>query len=182
MHQCSHHRRIDPTRQPTQHVLIAYLRPNCVHALGDEIGRRPVGRGAADVHGKGAEDGRALGGVRHLGVELQAIGAAGGVAHGRKGRVAGLRQRLPVGRHGFDAVAVAHPDGQVAGGRLQVRGWSKTATGRDFQLCHSATCHPATCKQRTCQHRALRSSAGPYSWAVAGATRPPRLWASSCMP
>ena len=54
-------------------------------------------------------DARALLRVRHLGMELQRVEVAGFVGHAGDGHVAGGGDELESGRHGGDAIAVAHP-------------------------------------------------------------------------
>ena len=107
------HRRdrgIDAARQAADHPALADL----VADLGDlgraELGHRPVAGEAADVADEIGDQLAAVGGVDHLGMELDAVEAALLVGGRREGRAVGRRRRRgsPAGMR-LDLVAMAHP-------------------------------------------------------------------------
>jgi hypothetical protein len=80
---------------------------------------------AADAEEEVVEDGAALDGVMHFGMELQAVEPAFVVAHGGDRGVGGVGQDAEAGRQLLDAVPMAHPDaggGGDAGEQGGVRG------------------------------------------------------------
>ena len=107
-------RGIHAAGEAAQHAAGADLRAEGRHRLGDEILRLPTGDAAADLAEEIAQHRRPADGVAHLGVELHAVEAPRGVAHGRDRRVVAGGQDLKAGRDLLDAVAVAHP--RLAGG------------------------------------------------------------------
>ena len=107
------HRRVDAAAQPQDHVVVADLLADGGHLLVDERARRPVAAEVADLGDEVAQDGRAVLGVDHLGVELDAVdGAVAGVrlgGDGGDGRVVSRRDGAEAHRQLREVVAVAHP-------------------------------------------------------------------------
>jgi hypothetical protein len=74
-----------------------------------EAGHRPVARTPGDVVHEVAEQFRAIGGVRHFGVELHTVVAPRFVGDGREGRTFAGGHNLEAFRQSGHAVAMAHP-------------------------------------------------------------------------
>ena len=104
-----HHRRIDTARKPAYHSSVPDLRANGLDGARPEGGHGPVAFAAGDAVREIPEQGRAVRGVHHLGVELDAVEAAPVVGDGGEGRRVGACHRAKTVRQSRDRIAVAHP-------------------------------------------------------------------------
>ena len=107
------HRRIHAATQPADDAVVAHLFTDAVHGVGDEIPGVPRFGAAADSMHEITQDGHAVRGVLHLRVELEtkpspAVGDGGAIG------VGSASQRGHTVGQPFDAVAVAHPDRNLA--------------------------------------------------------------------
>ncbi len=103
------HRGINAARQAADHPRLAHLRANAGDLLLAESRHRPVAFEAGDLEQEIGEELRAVGRVRHLGMEHRRVVAAPFVGRDRVGRI--LRRRVDVEAFGQagHAVAMAHP-------------------------------------------------------------------------
>ena len=113
--------RIDAARQPQNHFLVTHLGADALHGVIDVIAHHPVGPGAADVEDEALEYRAPLSGVRHLGVELDAVEAARLVGHAGDRAARRRGHQGEAGRQRRDLVAMAHPDAQHAVAGVGVR-------------------------------------------------------------
>ena len=103
------HGGIHAARQTHYHLVVADLLLKLGNCGVDERGGAPCAGASADVHHEVGQQFRAVGGMEHLGVELDAPGHLAadvvcGILH-----VLGRADYLVIGGHGGDGVAVAHP-------------------------------------------------------------------------
>ncbi len=109
MDQHRRHRGVDPARQAADHLVRSHLGADAGHGLLAEGLHGPVALQPRDALDEVAIDGRAAGGVVHLGMELDAIDASRLVGDGGEGRARGGGDHLETLRDGRDPVAMAHP-------------------------------------------------------------------------
>ena len=103
------HRRIDAAGQSAQHLAAADLLAQGLDVALDKGVHLPVAGAAADVVDEVAQHLFALGGVQHLGVELDGVEALFRLFHGRHRAVDGVPRHLEAGGRLLDVVVVAHP-------------------------------------------------------------------------
>ncbi len=119
VHERGRHRRIDAARERAQHAFPPHGRPDGLDGVVDEGAHRPAGLEPGAVEEEVLEDALPLRGVRDLGVELHGVQPSLRGDHRGDRRVRGRRQRSEPRRRGADGVAVAHPDGDAAAGRVR---------------------------------------------------------------
>mmetsp|Transcript_2866 Transcript_2866/g.8726 ORF Transcript_2866/g.8726 Transcript_2866/m.8726 type:complete len:440 (+) Transcript_2866:367-1686(+) len=109
-HEHAGHRRVHAAAHGTDHVPVgAHLLLDGANRLRHHIAHGPVSRAAADANHKVAQDGRALGRVRHLRVELKAVHASLGVGDGAMLRVLRDAHVVEALWKLVQLVSVAHP-------------------------------------------------------------------------
>ena len=149
------HRGVDAAGQPADHPAVAHLLADPRHLLLDHRGGAPGHVAAGDVAQEGLQDLGAVGGVRHLGVELDPVEAARRVLHGRHGRLGGGGERGEARRGLEDGVAMAHPaallgrealeqppglrDGELGAPELADLGALHAAAQREHHRLHAVT-------------------------------------------
>ena len=109
MQQRRQHRGIDAPGQPQQHFVAAHLGADSRHAVLDDVARRPRRCAAGNLAHEAPQDLPALQRVRHLGMKLQSVQAAGLVGHGRERCVVARGNHAESGRDGDHTIAMAHP-------------------------------------------------------------------------
>ncbi len=103
------HRRVHPAGQAADHLAVPHLLADPRDLLLHHRRGAPRHVAAGDVTQEGLEDLGAVGGVRHLGMELDPVEATGRVLHRRHRGLRRGRQRGEARRGLEDGVAVAHP-------------------------------------------------------------------------
>ena len=112
---------IDAAGEAADHAAVADLGADAGDRLLAVGVHRPVAGEAGDAEQEVLQEAGADRGVDDLGVELDAVEAAGLVGDGGEGRGVALGDDREARRDGGDAVAVAHPDGRaLAGGEEAV--------------------------------------------------------------
>ena len=106
--------RVHTARQPEDDLLVADLGTDAFDRLGDVVAHHPVGPGAADAEHEALEDRLPLGGVRHLGMELDAVESASFIRHPGNRAARRRGHQREAGRQRRHLVAMTHPHGQHA--------------------------------------------------------------------
>ena len=104
------HRGINASAEEEQNPPVFRRPPDLLENLDDAVFRMPIHAAAAYPKQEVAQDLRTIGGVNHLGMELQPEVFALQIAHRRHRALARVAQRFKSGRQLRDMVAVAHPD------------------------------------------------------------------------
>ena len=110
MDQGRRHAGIDTAGQTQDHLLVAHLRADGGHGLGDVVAHHPVRLRAADAQHKALQHRPALHRVRHLRVELHGVVATRLVGHASNGAAGRAGHELEAGWQLGHLVTVAHPD------------------------------------------------------------------------
>ena len=109
-------RRIDAARQPADHPALADAGADRLARLGAERGHRPIALQTRDLVDEIPDQSRAVGRMRDLGMEHQAVIAARLVGDQRERRIFGGADARKSRRQPGDAVAMAHPDDMAFAG------------------------------------------------------------------
>ena len=137
--QRGHHGGVHAARERAEHRVLAHLSADALHGRVHERGHGPVGGGARRVE-EVLEHGLALGGMGHLGVELDREEPPGRIGHGRDRAVVGGGQAREARRRLQHGVPVAHPHGhETVGLRLHAAQQSLAAQDPELRLAVLAT-------------------------------------------
>ena len=117
--QCRHHRRIDATGKPQQHLIGSYPGSNFSDGIFNNIDGCPQGITVADLAHKPFQNSQPLQSMSYLRVKLNPIERTCFVGHGRDGCARRGRYNFKIGRHCDDLVTMTHPYIQLGLARIR---------------------------------------------------------------